>query len=125
VKRHEYQAHLLSPVAGEVIATNPRLNDDPDLFFRDNYGRGWLYRVRSPRLFKDIPNLLSGSLARRWMEDTRDRFQRRLMLATGSVIQDGGTSVEDIAHDLDRAIWPALVGEFLIPHAMEAEEEVR
>jgi hypothetical protein len=62
---------------------------------------------------RDVANLLDGSLAERWMEDTWDRFQRRLVVASGSVIQTGGTLVDDLGDRLDPALWQALATEFL------------
>ena len=103
VARNGDPIELCSPVAGEVIAVNPRIKNDPGLPFRDPYGRGWLMKVRSPRLFKDLSNLLSGSLARHWMIDTEERFRHRLVLASGSVIQDGGAPVENVTVDLSGA----------------------
>ena len=47
------------------------------------------------------------------MLDTEERFRHRLVLASGSVIQDGGAPVEDIAAGLDADTWRDLVGEFL------------
>lgn len=113
VERNGSTAHLLSPVGGEVIGVNPSLKGDKDLPFRDAYGRGWLYKIRSPRLFQDLSNLLSGSLALHWMQDTNDRFRYRLVLASGSVIQDGGAPVEDIGGTLEPTDWSALTEEFL------------
>lgn len=113
VARNGDAIELCSPVAGEVIAVNPRIKNDPGLAFRDPYGRGWLMKIRSPRLFKDLSNLLSGSLARHWMIDTEERFRHRLVLASGSVIQDGGAPVEDIAAGLDADTWRDLASEFL------------
>lgn len=104
---------LLSPVSGEIVGVNPRLKDEPDLPFRDPYGAGWLFKIRSPKLFSQIPNLLNGSLVNHWMQDTSDRFRHQLMLASGSVIQDGGEPVEDIAMALGDAEWRRLTSEFL------------
>ena len=59
------------------------------------------------------PNLLNGSLVNHWMQDTSDRFRHQLMLASGSVIQDGGEPVEDIAMALGDAEWRRLTSEFL------------
>jgi glycine cleavage system H protein len=112
---------LLSPVSGEVIGVNPRLEDEPDLPYRDPYGNGWLYKIRSPRLFRDQANLLNGSLAQRWMEDTRERFLHRLMLATGSVIQDGAAFEEDFVHKMDPAAWRRMVNELLALHPSSKE----
>lgn len=113
VHREGDKTELLSPVSGEIIGINPRLKNEPDLPFRDPYGAGWLFKIRSPRLFAELPNLLSGSLASRWMQDTTERFRHQLMLASGSVIQDGGEPVEDIASALGDEDWRRLTGEFL------------
>lgn len=37
---------LYSPVAGEVVAVNEALQDDPALVNRDPYGEGWMIRLR-------------------------------------------------------------------------------
>ena len=37
---------LLLPVAGEVIASNPALNDTPELVNDDPYGEGWMVRIK-------------------------------------------------------------------------------
>jgi glycine cleavage system H protein len=37
---------LFAPVAGEVIAVNSAVVDDPGLLNTDPYGAGWLFRVR-------------------------------------------------------------------------------
>jgi glycine cleavage system H protein len=37
---------LFSPVSGEVIAVNERLDDDPELVNSDPYGEAWLLKIR-------------------------------------------------------------------------------
>jgi hypothetical protein len=64
-------------------------------------------------MFAELSNLMSGSLANRWMQDTGERFRHRLMLAHGSVIQDGGDPVENIASQLGSDEWRRLGAEFL------------
>ena len=115
VIRDGRKVRLQAPVSGEVIARNPALNGDPDEIHRDSYGRGWLYKIRSHKLAEQLNGLLDGSLAERWMEDTRDRFHHQLVLASGSVIQDGGTTVEDLAEQLEPEALQELVDEFLSP----------
>ncbi len=39
-------SELYSVAAGEFVAGNPALNDDPTLLDTDPYDRGWLYEVR-------------------------------------------------------------------------------
>jgi glycine cleavage system H lipoate-binding protein len=114
VRRDGEAVELPSPVSGEVVAVNPNLKKSPDLVHKDSYGQGWIYKIRSRRLVNELANLLHGSLAARWMEDTRDRFQHHMMLATGSVIQDGGAPVEDLSESLTREEWRGLVKKFLL-----------
>ncbi len=39
-------ADLLSPVSGEVVASNEAVNDDPSVVNRSPYGDGWMVRVK-------------------------------------------------------------------------------
>ncbi len=36
---------LFLPVGGEVVASNPALNDSPELVNDDPYGEGWMVRI--------------------------------------------------------------------------------
>ncbi len=114
IHRNGDEARLLAPITGEVVEVNSELKRNPELVHEDSYAQGWLYKIRSPELFKELPNLLRGSLAVRWMEDTFARFQHRMMLASGSVIQDGGGPVDDVAERLDHDQWCSLVEEFML-----------
>lgn len=115
VTRDGRRTSLVSPVTGEVVAINPRLGKEPDLVNRDPFGSGWLFKVRSKRLPKDLGNLLRDGLAEQWTRLTRERFLQHMMLASGSVIQDGGVPVDDISAEVDGARWQLLVDEFLDP----------
>jgi glycine cleavage system H protein len=105
---------VVSPIAGEVVAVNRALRDHPSTLTDDPYGRGWVLTVRPARLAASLRNLLSGRLARRWMEDAREGLDLRLMALSGSVLQDGGEPVADFARHLSNEDWRRLVGEFLL-----------
>lgn len=105
---------LLSPVDGEVEEINPDLRTRPDRLESEPYGRGWLLRVRSSTLGRSLRNLLTGSLARRWMEDTRQRLELRLVALSGSVLQDGGEPVADFVRHLPYGEWRRMVRDFLL-----------
>ncbi len=36
---------VFSPLAGEILETNDRLHDQPELVNQDPYGEGWLWRM--------------------------------------------------------------------------------
>jgi glycine cleavage system H protein len=107
-------AELVAPVEGEVVAVNPELARTPSLLTDDPYGRGWVLKVRAANLVANLRNLLSGRLARRWMEDSREGLELRLMALSGSVLQDGGEPTADFARQLPLSDWKRLVGEFLL-----------
>ena len=37
---------IYAPLAGQVVAVNDRLNDEPGVINEDPYGEGWIVRVR-------------------------------------------------------------------------------
>jgi len=108
------RASMVAPVEGEVVAVNRDLARDPSLVASDPFGRGWVLKVRASNLAANLRNLLSGSLARRWMEDTREALDLRLMALSGSVLQDGGEPVGDFARHVPDEDWRRLVHEFLL-----------
>jgi hypothetical protein len=104
----------LAPVEGEVVTVNSELTTHPQLTTDDPYGRGWVLRVKSAGLAANLRNLLTGSLARRFMEDAREGLDLRLMALSGSVLQDGGEPVADFARHLPTDVWRRLIGDFLL-----------
>lgn len=107
-------AALVAPVEGEVAEVNRDLLREPNLATDDPYGRGWVLKLRPANLATSLRNLMSGSLARRWMEDAREGLDLRLMALSGSVLQDGGEPVAGFARHLSAEEWKRLVGDFLL-----------
>lgn len=48
---------LFAPIAGEIVAVNEGLEDDPALVNSDPYGEGWIIAIR-PENADDLANLL-------------------------------------------------------------------
>ena len=48
---------LFTPIAGEIVAVNEGLEDDPALVNSDPYGEGWIIEIR-PENADDLANLL-------------------------------------------------------------------
>lgn len=114
-----HSAELLSPVEGTVVAINPDLRRRPSLCSEDPYGHGWLFKVRSANLGANVRNLLSGRLARKWIEDAREQLELRLMALSGSVLQDGGEPSADFADHVDDGDWQRLAETFLLSEGDE------
>ena len=49
---------LFAPIAGEMVAVNEGLEDDPALVNSDPYGAGWIVEIR-PENADDLANLLT------------------------------------------------------------------
>lgn len=105
---------MLSPVDGEIVDINHHLFNSPETVSKDPYGQSWLMKVRAPKLSSNLKNLLSGELARRWMEGVREKLLARTNYNLGAVYQDGGVPVDGIARNLDREKWDEIVNEFFL-----------
>jgi len=105
---------LLSPVDGEVVDVNESVCRSPELVNSDPYGEGWLMKVRVPRWKANAGNLLSGAVARTWMEEATAALRARMATSVGPVLQDGGVPVTGIAKSLSEDEWTEIAREFLL-----------
>jgi glycine cleavage system H protein len=105
---------MLSPVDGIVVAVNDQVATSPEQLKRDPYGDGWLLRVRAPRLAANLKQLLSGALAKRWMEEVCDNLWAMMNPDLGRVYQDGGLPVHGMARSLDPARWDEVARRFFL-----------
>lgn len=105
---------LLAPVDGRVLEVNTELQRRPTLCTDEPYRSGWLLKLKSPELALSLRNLLSGRLARKWMEDAREQIDLRLMALSGSVLADGGEPAHDFGDHLADDDWARLVNSFLL-----------
>ncbi len=105
---------MLSPVDGVVVAVNDKVLASPDRINRDPYGDGWLLKVRAPRLTANVRQLLSGSLAKRWMEEVCDNLRGMMEPNLGRVYQDGGLPVDGMARNLNPENWDEVARSFFL-----------
>ena len=105
---------MLSPVDGEVVAVNEEVLRSPGILSRDPYGAGWLLEVNSDRVAADTRNLLSGKMARAWMENSLEILHPTRQEAVGPVLQDGGLPLEGIARVLGGDRWVELAKTHLL-----------
>ncbi len=105
---------MLSPVQGEVVAVNEEVAKRPDMINADPYQKGWLLKLKDRRLNADLKNLLSGKLARAWMEDVESALRERIYGDLSAALPDGGVPVSGIARSLDPENWDQVAREFLL-----------
>jgi len=108
---------VLSPVDGMVVAVNNELLESPDAINKDPYGKGWLFKVRAPRLKANKAGLIGGGLAKKWMDEVAERLMARAAPAVGAVALDAGPAATGIARQIAGDDWVDLASEFLMTKA--------
>jgi glycine cleavage system H protein len=114
IMRNGGRAELVSPIEGEVTGLNEAVLKDPALLARDPYGEGWLVTVHAPDAQTNFRNLLSGTLARRWMEEAAARLRMSISATAGATAQDGGLAMASITEHLTGNEWEKLTREFFL-----------
>ncbi len=109
----EKDVPMLAPVDGTVVAVNQGVKEKQD-GLDDPYGRGWLFKVKAPRLAANLRQLLQDGAARRFMEEAEARISLQLAPELGRVLQDGGTPVHGIARALAGDKWDDLARQFFL-----------
>jgi hypothetical protein len=89
----------------------------PSVIRSDPYGKGWLLKVKDSRIAADTHNLLTGKVARAWMENALSKLEP-VRHDLGPVMQDGGVPVDGIAKMIGGAHWTEVAEE----HLMTAEK---
>lgn len=107
-------AELVSPIEGTVTGINEIAVKDPETARKDPYGEGWLVKVDSPDARTSFRNLLNGTLARSWMEDTARNFRVMISPAAVALAQDGGVAVDDLTAHLPGQEWSKITKRFFL-----------
>jgi len=106
---------MVSPIEGTISDINEAVVSNPKLALSDPYGEGWLLTVQAPDAKTSFRNLLGGSLARWWTEESASRLQRRMPTAfAGALAQDGGVAMENVSAHIPDAEWAPLAKEFFL-----------
>jgi glycine cleavage system H protein len=106
---------MVSPIEGTVAEINDAVVKNPELARKDPYGEGWLLTVQAPDSKINFRNLLGGTLARLWTEDSALRLRQRMPIAMSAALaQDGGVAVDDLTAHIPYADWAQLTKEFFL-----------
>lgn len=112
------KAEMVAPMEGMVADINEALVQDPELALRDPYGAGWLVTLQSPDAKTNFRNLLSGAVARKWMEEAAQRLLAKVPVLASmpalAMAQDGGLAVRDLTAVLPDHDWTELTREFFL-----------
>ena len=105
---------MVSPIEGTVSDINESAIKNPEVMRTDPYGEGWLLKVQAPDAKINFRNLLNGSLARWWTEESASRLHRKVPALVGALAQDGGVAVDNVGAQIPDSDWTALTKEFFL-----------
>jgi glycine cleavage system H protein len=114
VARDGKSVDMLSPIEGTISDVNEAVVSNPELARTDPYGEGWLVAVQAPDAKTNLRNLMHGTLARLWTEESAIRLQKRMPQLAGALAQDGGVAVDDLTAHMPDEDWANLTREFFL-----------
>ena len=122
IKQEGKLLKVYSPVSGEVLETNPGLNENPGIINSDPYDYGWIYRVKPSDWMKETRSYFLADKATEWSKNELLRFKdflsggamRKFSSEPSMVLlQDGGEIQENVLSDLPAEVWDDFQEEFL------------
>jgi len=123
IRRNGHEFAMLSPVNGEVVAVNERVTNDPGVVESDPYDAGWLVKVRPDNFRVDRRNLLNGTLAGHWMDESYERLGRIFSPELGVVMNDGGQLISGVIDSLEPEQVEQALHEFFLVETRNNIEE--
>jgi glycine cleavage system H protein len=112
VKTPNGDAPMLAPAEGEIVNINDKALGNPETISRDPYGSGWILEIFSPDVAVSMRNLLSGALARRWMEESVAELRQLASPMASATALDGGRIDPEVGLELPKDTWKTAVSKF-------------
>ena len=103
---------MLAPAEGEIVAVNDKALADPAVITKDPYGAGWLLEIFSPDTQVSFRNLLTGALAKRWMEQSMMELRQALAPMATMTALDGGRISPQLGTELPQEKWREVTRHF-------------
>jgi glycine cleavage system H lipoate-binding protein len=113
LSRSSNTARVQAPVSGVVTDINPELREKGNLANDDPYTSGWVMRLHSDNLRRDLKNLMIGEQASEYLDGEIERLYEVIEEEVGSLAADGGYLGDDIYGNLPQTSWNKLTRLFL------------
>jgi len=106
-------ARVQSPVSGVVTDINSDLREKGNLANQDPYTQGWVMRLHSNNLRRDLKNLMIGDQAGAYLDEEINSLYQVIEEEVGPLAADGGYLGDDIYGNLPQTSWQKLTRIFL------------
>jgi len=111
---------LMAPLSGVLLDINSRLTSRPALLNESPYDDGWIARMSPDNLGAELPNLVTGPMARRWRQGAQEKLVLWFAPRLGTVLPDGGQLSDSLGDLLSNEEWEMLA-KILFPALPSAE----
>ncbi len=110
VRHGNRKLNQLAPLGGIVVEVNERLRKDPTLANRSPYEEGWVLKIQTKALNREMPKLMDSFQFRARLDQDKGGLiscfdNQTLGLAYG----DGGEVIKGVAGKVDEKTWKLLV----------------
>ncbi|MBL0712586.1 MAG: glycine cleavage system protein H [Desulfosarcina sp.] len=111
--REERQIALQMPVSGIVSAINLTAREKTALVTEDPYASGWLIKVQTYNLRRDLKNLTIGSESVKWLNREIDRLNREFESSGEMPVDTTANSDDDMRRAVSAMDWERISRLFL------------
>jgi len=100
----------LAPLGGTVVEVNEKLRKDPTLTNRSPYEEGWILKIQTRGLNKEMPKLMDSLQFKVHFDQDKAKLMSYFNnQALGAVYGDGGEVIKGAVTKLDERTWKILV----------------
>lgn len=118
LERKGRRIRVLAPVSGVIAAVNSDVLAQPAALGDEPFGASWLIDIKSFELAFDFRPLLTGEMARRFLDEAAAALHGFFAPADlAPAMADGGEPVEGVGDLLDEAQWDRARTRFLLTDA--------
>ncbi len=104
---------IASPISGEVLASNPVLEQSPEILNEDPYQKGWMFKVKPSRWIAETNSFYLAEEATDWSVKELERFKDFLATSVERyapdpskiILQDGGELIDQPLSGLPTEVW--------------------
>jgi glycine cleavage system H protein len=112
---------VYSPISGDIIRINMRLNESPGFINEDPYGKGWICMIKPTEWISETASYYLAEKATAWSVKEVERFKDFLPASLNkfsasvsmSAMQDGGELCDQPLKELPEEVWQEFQTTFL------------
>ena len=109
IRHGERTLSQLAPLGGTVVEINEKLKRDPTLANRSPYEEGWILKIQSKVLSKEMPELMSSLMFKEHFDHSMAKLISSFNNQTLGLVYGDGGEIEGLASKLDEKMWKMLV----------------